>query len=169
MRALALAVLGALAAGCTGCAGYTMGEPAIEGARSVAVPMVKNASLRRGNEFGVGGHELDLTQAIRDMVLSRTAYEIGAEGDADLVATAEITDYDTPFLVEDVADRPLLSNVAIQVHLVIRRRDGTVVYEGTRREHGTFVPKRDQDESTGRAEALEKLARWVVSRLEGGW
>ena len=93
------------------------------------------------------------------MVLSRTGYEIAAEGDADLVATAEITDYDTPFLVEDVADRPLLSNVAIQVHLVIRRRDGSVVYDGTRREHGTIVPKRDQDESTGRSEAMEKLAR----------
>ncbi|MBI2922750.1 MAG: hypothetical protein HYY18_16985 [Planctomycetes bacterium] len=165
MRALALAALGALLSGC----GYTVGEPVIEGAHSVAVPMVANASLRRGNEFGVGGHELDLTQAIRDMVLSRTGYRIAAEGDADLIATTEITDYDTPFLVEDVADRPLLSNVSIQVRLVIRRRDGTVVYEGTRREHGTFVPTRDQDESTGRAEAMEKLARWVVSRLEGGW
>jgi len=153
------------AAGC----GYTMGEPTLPGASSVAVPMARNETLRRGNEFGVGGHELDLTQQIRDMVISRTGYRLVPESDADIVAQVEILGYDTPFLVSDPADRPLVSNVSIEIRLTIRRRDGTQVFAGTKREVGYLVPSRDEDEGVARAEAFERLARWVVTRLEGGW
>jgi hypothetical protein len=151
-----------------GC-GYRLGEPTIEGARSVAVSIPENQTLRRGNEFGLGGHEFDLGREICDMVMARTEYDLMPEGDADLTARVEIVEYETPFLVADQSDRPLVSDVAVKVLLKIRRRDGTVVYEGDRREVGYLVPGRDEDEGTARAEAFEKIARWVVSRLEGGW
>jgi hypothetical protein len=101
--------------------------------------------------------------------MARTEYDLMPEGDADLTARVEIVEYETPFLVADQSDRPLVSDVAVKVLLKIRRRDGTVVYEGDRREVGYLVPGRDEDEGTARAEAFEKIARWVVSRLEGGW
>ncbi|MCE9581375.1 MAG: hypothetical protein K8T20_02540 [Planctomycetes bacterium] len=164
-RRLAVVFAALALAGC----GYHLGEPTIEGARTVAVKIPENQTLRRGNEFGHGGHEIDLAQQIRDMVLSRTEYDLASIGDADLVADVEILSYDTPFLVADRADRPLVSNVAIEVKLAIHRRDGSVVYEGSRREFGYLVPSRDEDEGAARAEAFEKISRWVVSRLEGGW
>ncbi|KAF0243326.1 MAG: hypothetical protein FD180_3465 [Planctomycetota bacterium] len=163
-RCAAASILLALA----GC-GYRLGEPTIEGAHSVALSIPENQTLRRGNEFGYGGHEIDLAQQVRDMVLARTEYDLLPEGDADLTARVEIVEYETPFLVADRSDRPLVSDVRVRVRLKIQRRDGTIVYEGDRREVGYLVPGRDEDEGTARAEAFEKIARWVVSRLEGGW
>ncbi|NUN47450.1 MAG: hypothetical protein HUU15_01305 [Candidatus Brocadiae bacterium] len=159
----ALAVL--LLAGC----GYQLGEPSIAGVSTVSIPMVKNLTLRRGNEFGAGGHEIDLTQAIRDRVLSETGYGLASVDTADLVAKVDLNEYSTPFLVEDKADRPLVSNVTVRVKLVVQRRDGTVVYEGTREETGHLVPSRDEDEAAARAEAFAAVARWVVGKLQGGW
>jgi hypothetical protein len=165
VRRLALGLACAVLAGC----GYTLGEPTRPGAKSVAVLIAENLTLRRGNEFGVGGHELDLTQQIRDAVLARTAYDLAPETDADLVADVQILSYDTPFLVSDEADQAIVSNVSIAIRLRIRKRDGTVVYDGQRTEKGFLVPSRDEDEGAARAEAFERLARWVVSRLEGDW
>ncbi|MEK7470317.1 MAG: hypothetical protein AAB074_23350 [Planctomycetota bacterium] len=165
MRPIASVTILLAIAGCN----YRLGEPTIDGAHSVALSIPANLTLRRGNEFGYGGHEIDLAQQIRDMLLARTEYDLLPEGDADLTATVEIVDYETPFLVADESDRPLVSDVTIKVRLKIRRRDGSVVYEGDRREVGYLVPGRDEDEGTARAEAFEKVARWVVSRLEGGW
>lgn len=164
-RVAAAAALGFALAGC----GYQLGEPRIGGAQTVAVDIPENRTLRRGNEFGFGGHEIDLAQQVRDQVLARTDYDLVSEGDADVRAQVEIIDYATPFLVADESDRPLVSNVSIQVRLKIIRRDGTVIFEGTRREVGYLVPTRDEDEGSARAEAFEKLARWVVNQLEGGW
>ncbi len=151
-----------------GC-GYQLGEPTIAGARSISVDIPENHTLRRGNEFGYGGHEIDLAQQIRDMILARSEYELVGASDADVRADIEIVGYDTPFLVADEADRPLVSNVSIEIRLKIVRRDGSVVFEGNRRAVGYLVPSRDEDEGTARAEAFEKLSRWVVSQLEGGW
>lgn len=164
-RAIPAAWLLLALAGC----GYQLGEPTIAGARSISVDIPGNHTLRRGNEFGYGGHEIDLAQQVRDMVLARSEYELVGAGDADIRANIEIVSYDTPFLVADKSDRPLVSNVAIEIRLKILRRDGSVVYEGNRREVGYLVPSRDEDEGTARAEAFEKLSRWVLSQLEGGW
>lgn len=157
-----------LALALCGC-GYHSGEPKIADAETIAIAIARNDTLRRGNEFGIGGHEYDLTRRVRDMVLSRTDYGLTTAGDADLVAEIVILDYDTPFLVEDVNDRPLVTNVSIEVKLKVTRRDGSKVYEGTRREEGYLVGSRGEDESVAREEAYEKLSRWIVSRLQGGW
>jgi hypothetical protein len=158
-----------LAAAFLGGCGYTAGEPSRPGVTSVAVPIARNMTLRRGNEFGLGGHEIDLTNEIRSVVLARTPYELRAAGDADISAEVEILSFDTPFLVEDPQDRPLVTNVSIEIRLTIRDRAGKVLSTATRRESGYLVPSRDEDEAAARAEAFEKLARWVVARLEGGW
>jgi len=161
-KAMALAFL---VAGC----GYHVGDPRFEGAHSVAIGIPENLTLRRGNEFGYGAHEIDLAQEIRDMVLVQTDYDVLPAGDADLTAEVQIVSYDTPFLVADAADRPLVSNVSIEVRLVLRRRDGSVAFEGTTTKVGYLVPSRDEDEGTARAEAFEKIAQWVVNRLKADW
>lgn len=160
-----LAIFAALLVGCD----WHIESPGgIEGARSVAIGIPVNETLRRGNEFGFGAHEFDLAQQVSETALAE-GFDILPAGDADLTAEIQITSYRTPFLVSDAADRPLVSNVSIEVHLVIRRRDGTQVWAGDTREVGYLVPSRDEDEGTARAEAFHRLSAWVVNRLKAQW
>ncbi len=152
-----------------GCGGYHLGSPTIESAHSVSIPILENLTLRRGNEFGLGSHEIDLAQRICDAVQVTTDYDVVAQRDADLTVRVEILSYDTPFIVDDSADRPLLSAVSIEVRLRILRRDGSVVFDGKETKVGHFVPGRAEDEGSARAEAFERISQWVVTRLEGGW
>lgn len=142
------------AAAFSGC-GYTVGS-LIEH-RSVALPIFKSDSERRGHEF-------ELHKAV--------AQEFKAQGvdidpSADLEVRGMILDITEPTLVEDPADRPQVGSVAFKVEItLISRPSGREIRKRVLEESAPFTTPRFESRETARQAVIDRLARRVVSMLE---
>jgi len=159
VRRIALLALALAVAGC----GYTTQPLRREDARTVALPIFKNNTMRRQHEFF-------LTDAVARMIQSRTRYTLTDKENADLVIEGEIADYNTPGLVEGKLDQLVESQVSIRLVITVRdRKTGEIRYQGQRTEVAPFSGQRGENEDSARFEAYERLARWVVTTLETGF
>ena len=128
--------------------------------RDVQVNSFDNVSNRRINEF-------DLTNAI--------VHEMSARGirvnrrDAKYVLEGSIRDIRTPSVVEDNLDQVTVGSLRYQVEVRLVDRDGNEKFRDHRTETVSFASQRGESEATARAEVFDRLARWVVSRLEKEW
>lgn len=133
----------------------------IKDATTIALPIFENNSTWRGCEF-------DLTNRVRGEIIIRTPLRLTkASETADLVLSGEIVDYTRPVQVEDDMDRVIQSKVSLTLKVLVKdQRTDKVVYKGSQTAAAEFVTSRGENETAARYEVYEKLARWVVSRLE---
>lgn len=159
--ALALA-FGAAPLGTGGC-GYSTQPIYLDSVRTVAVPIFDNTTDRRLHEF-------DLTNAVVREIHSRTPIRVAPPERADAVLNGRITHFLTPALVEGSKEAVLESSVTVTLQITLTERaTNKVLLKDTKTISALFSTRRGETFESASAEAIEKLARWVVQRLEKAW
>jgi hypothetical protein len=113
-------------------------------------------------------HEIDLTAAVaRELTGSGVALN-SPEATVELVG--RIVNFLEPTLVETGKDEVLVASVAIRLEIsLLRRSDGTALWTDARTESASFATQRLESRETARQEVFDRLARWVVTKLEKEW
>lgn len=142
----------------TGC-GYRIGN--LYEVRGVSVPVFNNQTERRLSEF-------ELTNAvIRDIRACGVAVN---RPDTDWELRGEITDIDQPTVVEGRQDVVIVGSVDVKIQVeLIDKKTGQTLWKDSRRETAPFSQSRGRSLETARAEVFDRLARWIVSKLEKDW
>lgn len=155
MSRLALPLLPALLLSC----GYEAGGLYPE--RDVAVRTFDNISERRTEE-------LELTNVVVHEMTAR-GFRVN-RSDAPLTLKARILDLRTPSLVDQRdTDDTLVSSVQVRVEAVLVDAQGQERWKEERTERVSFTPSRSESYLTARREAYDRVARWMISRLERPW
>jgi hypothetical protein len=162
-RALACALLAALAAaGCGYAVGPTAGT-ADRGDRTIAVPVFDNDTYRRG-------FEVEMTRALVNEIHARSMLRVVPDpAAADLVVRGRIRSFRERVLADRGRDTITENSVEVTLVVVVEnpaagtRRSLTF---STREPYSTF---KGQRLATARAEAFENLAEEIVFALESSW
>ncbi|MGC8625300.1 MAG: LPS assembly lipoprotein LptE [Phycisphaerae bacterium] len=158
---LVLASLTTLPAGC----GYTMNSIYPAGIHTVAVPIWKNRTFRRGLEFR-------LTEAIDKNIESRTPYRLAPLNQADTELTGTIEQVQEGVLSNSFqTNLPQETQITLVVNFTWRDlHSGKVL---SRRVHfatsSTEIPQVGQQLADAEQIAVERMARAVVNQMQKSW
>lgn len=167
-----------------GCASYQFGAAALypTGIRTVHVPIARNQTFR--HDLGVR-----LTDALVQEIERRTPYKVVSSPAADSVLQCNVVNESKSVLTETENDDPRALDAAITVGATWTSRDGRSLLQNsvaTARDPATgallpgseqigfsqsirFVPEAGQTIDTATQEAIERLARRIVSQMESRW
>jgi hypothetical protein len=142
-----------------GSCGYSLGGR-IEHTK-VKLSLLDNTTERRIHEF-------DLTSVIaREMASAGIAVNAP---NATVGLVGKIQDFREPTLVETTEDAVLVGSVSIQIELsLVSQSDGRVLWTASHEESASYATQRYESRETARAEVFDRLARWVVTKLEKDW
>ena len=157
-----------------GCASYQFGSAALypTGIRTVHIPVVRNETFR---------HDLgpQLTDALVREVERRTPFKVVSNPNADSVLRCTINGQSKVVLTETSSDDPRALDTAISVATTWNSRDGrrlmqnslaTIDSDSTGFSQSVrFVPEAGQSIDTANQEAIDRLARRIVSQMESRW
>ncbi len=158
---LPLILLAMLSAGC----GYTMQSIYPSGIHTVAVPIWKNRSFRRGLEFR-------LTEAIDKNIESRTPYRLAPVNQADTELTGTIIKVNEGVLSNSFqTNLPQETQIILVVNFTWRDlHSGKIL---SRRVNfaasSTEIPQIGQQLPDAEQMAVERMARAVVNQMEKSW
>ncbi len=158
---LALILLTILPAGC----GYTMKSIYPAGIHTVAVPIWKNHTFRRGLEFR-------LTEAIDKNIESRTPYRLAPMNQADTELTGTIETVTEGVLSNSFqTNLPQETQITLVVNFTWRNlRTGAVL---SRRVNfaasSTEIPQIGQQLPDAEQMAVERMAKAVVNQMQKSW
>ena len=158
---LLLTLLAMLPAGC----GYTMKSIYPSGIHTVAVPIWKNNTFRRGLEF-------NLTEAIDKNIESRTPYRLAPINQADTELTGTIINASEGVLSNSFqTNLPQETQFTIVVNFTWRNlRTGAVL---SRRVNfatsSTEIPQIGQQLPDAQQMAVERMAQAVVNQMQKSW
>jgi len=139
--------------------GYEVGN--LYEIRDVKVDIFDNLSERRTQEF-------DLTDAIVQEISAR-GIRVNAR-DAAYTLKGRILDIRTPSLVDQKnTDDVIVSSVLFHVEVRLIDAQGNELWKDSRIEQAAFSTQRGESNETARQRVFDRLARWVVSRLEKQW
>ena len=159
---------------CAGCAGYRMGTASLypSDVQTVYVPVFASDSYRRG----MGER---LTELVIKEIEERTPYKVVSSPDADSILTCRITNDTKRVTIEDAHDQPrdVQMNFIVQVSWVDRKGDlvsqgGTVPIPSQTVELGQTsdqIAEFGHSTATAQQQALERIARQIVSLMETPW
>ena len=159
---------------CSGCASYRFGSASLYPAeiRTVHIPIVQNTTFR--HDLGVR-----LTEALVREVEQRTPYKVVSNPNADSVLRCSIVGTSKTVLSETENDDPRALDAAISVAATWTSRDGRRLMQNSRATMETdqlgfgqsmrFVPEAGQSIDTATQDAIEGLARRIVSQMENRW
>ena len=156
-----LMLLAILPAGC----GYTMKSVYPAGIATIAVPIWKNNTFRRGLEFR-------LTEAIDKNIESRTPYRLAPMNQADTELTGTIETVSEGVLSNSFqTNLPQETQITLVVNFTWRNlRTGTVL---SRRVNfaasSTEIPQIGQQLPDAQQMAVERMARAVVNEMRKSW
>jgi len=129
--------------------------------RAVRVRLFDNNDERRLHEF-------DLTRAV--------VRELQAGGvrvnttDAPVELLGSIVEITQPTAVEGKQDVVVVGSVAFRIQVVLRDiKSGRDLSTSEHIESASFSTARAESLETARQEVFDRLARWIVSRLEKDW
>ena len=148
----------------TGC-GYTMQSIYPSGIHTVAVPIWKNNTFRRGMEFS-------LSEAIDKNIESRTPYRLAAVNQADTELTGTIVSVSEGVLSSSFqTNLPQETQITIVVNFTWRNlRTGAVL---SRRVNfaasSTEIPQIGQQLPDAYQMAVERMAQAVVNQMQKSW
>jgi hypothetical protein len=158
----------------TGCASYQFGASALfpTGIRTVHVPVVRNDTFR--HELGV-----QLTEALVNEIERRTPYKVVSNPNADTVLQCRLIQERKVVLSEASTDDPRALDAAITVTASWKARDGRNLMQNSLASQDSdqigfsqsmrFVPEAGQSIDTAHQQAIEQLARRIVSQMENRW
>ncbi len=154
----------------SGC-GYMVGSANDPQIRTVEVPVFETNSFRRGIE-------LQLTEAVQKQIQLRTPFRVVTDG-GDTRLTGRIIDVRKSVLGETQFDDPreLQINLALEVvwedlraGRVLSQEQIPLAPELTAlRAQSEFAPEVGQSLATAMQQAVNRLARQVVDRMEAPW
>jgi hypothetical protein len=139
-----IVVLFLLISGC----GYTTKSLISRKINSIYIPIFENNTFRRGLEF-------DLTNAVKDEIMSKTKLRIAKKDSADTILTGKITKVTEGMLTD--------------IKLVDRRTGRTLIEEKGLKRSAEFVVSRGENIKSASQESLTDLAEIIVSQLEEKW
>jgi len=147
----------------SGC-GYTTKSLISRKINSIYIPVFENKTFRRDLEF-------DLTNAVKDEIMSKTKLRIARKESADTILTGKIMKVTEGMLSSNVADDIVESRVTIfvDIKLVDRRTGRTLIEEKDLNQSAEFVVKRGENIRTASQESLARLAEIIVYHLEEKW
>ena len=153
-------VIFALISGC----GYTNKSLISRKINSIYIPIFENDTFRRGLEF-------DLTNAVKDEIMSKTKLRIAQKDNADTILTGKIKKVTDSMLSSNAEDNIVESRVSIYVDikLVDRRTGRTLIEEKNLKKSAEFIVKRGENIKTASQESLDGLAEIIVYHLEEKW
>ena len=157
--------------GIAGC-GYHVGSTFPPQYRTVAVPMFKSNSYRRG-------FEVRLTEAVQQEIQSQTHMRLANEPYADTRLVGTIVEIRKDVLGETAFDDP--RELQLSIALEMRWEDartGEVISQNTIPlngqttqliANGEFAPEVGHSLATATQETVDELARKVVQQMEAPW
>ncbi len=153
-------VLFALISGC----GYTTKSLISRNINSIYIPIFENKTFRKGLEF-------DLTNAVKNEIMSNTKLRIAKKDSADTILTGKIQKVTESMLSSNVEDNIVEGRVTIYVDikLVDRRTGRTLIEEKKVNQPAEYIVKRGENIKTASQESLALLAETIVYHLEEKW
>ncbi|WP_353620745.1 LPS assembly lipoprotein LptE [Rhodopirellula sp. JC639] len=136
------------------------------------IPVVRNETFR---------HDLgpQLTDALVREVERRTPYKVVSNPNADSVLRCSISGQSKAVLTETSSDDPRALDSAITVGATWTSRDGRRLMQNSLAsvdqdsigfsQSVRFVPEAGQSIDTANQEAIDRLARRIVSQMESRW
>jgi len=153
-------VIFALISGC----GYSNKSLISRKINSIYIPIFENETFRKGLEF-------DLTNAVKDEIMSNTKLRIAKKDNADTILTGKIQKVTESMLSSNAEDNIVEGRVTIYVDikLVDRRTGRTLIEEKNVKQSAEYIVKRGENIKTASRESLVLLAEKIVSHLEEKW
>jgi hypothetical protein len=153
-------VIFALISGC----GYSNKSLISRKINSIYIPIFENETFRKGLEF-------DLTNAVKDEIMSNTKLRIAKKDNADTILTGKIQKVTESMLSSNVEDNIVEGRVTIyvDVKLVDRRTGRTLIEEKKVTQSAEYIVKRGENIKTASRESLTLLAETIVGHLEEKW
>lgn len=161
------AILGA-SSGC----GYIVGSPYGAEVRSIHVPIFVNESFRRG-------YELQLTEAVQKQIQVNTPFRLAKEPGADTRLTGRIFSVDKRVENQNRYDDPREVELSIAVEVTWEDlRSGRVLNQysvplppqiADVLVNTSFAPEAGQSQATATKDAVDQMARKIVSLMEAPW
>jgi hypothetical protein len=157
-----------------GCASYQFGAAALypAGIRTVHVPIVRNETFR--HELGV-----QLTEALVAEIERRTPYKVVSNPNADSILRCTLVAQSKVVLTETATDDPRALDTAVSVAVNWNTRDGRRLMQNSLAaldldptgfsQSSRFVPEAGQSIDTANQDAINDLARRIVSQMESRW
>jgi hypothetical protein len=166
-----------LAAGATtlsGCAAYRFGNKSLypQDIDTIYLPVFESDSFRRNlAEF--------LTEALAKEIQLNTPYTVVGSPETDSVLTGKITTDTKRVIIEDPYDYPRETQINMSVEVRWTNRRGVLVNQAMTvpmppelvvlSGQGTLVPEFGQSVTTAQLQAIQSLARQIVSLMESPW
>jgi hypothetical protein len=160
-----------------GCSGYQIGNQSLyqvgeqANIQTVHVTMFQSKSFRRNL-----GEQL--TEAVVKEVEKRTPYKVVADPNADSVLSGQITGDSKRLLLQDIYGDSRESEINLTVTVKWIDRRGNVLRQGTPIEvpkeltvsaTSDIVPEFGRSLAASQEQAIERLARQIVSMMEAPW
>lgn len=168
VRILLVVVLSFAAAGC----GYNIGAPFQAEIQSVHVPIFTSTSYRRGLEY-------QLTEAVQKEIQKQSHFRVVKEPQADTRLTGHIIDVRKERLGENGFDDPRELQMQFSVEVtwedlrtgqILAQQRLPIAPEAVRLlSTADFAPELGQSQATATQEAIDKMARQIVSMMETPW
>jgi len=169
-----LALCAMIAGGMPGCGsdprqGYRVGNLYRPGIESVAVPV-----FTRGKDVYRRGVEIRLTEAVVKHLQTHSPYQVTTRGRADTVLTGTIEQISQRVLNSDT-DTGRTRELEMIIVASIRWKDlrtGKILLEQKNlRAAGSYIPPAplSEDFFQGSQDALNRLARRIVEKMEADW
>jgi uncharacterized protein (UPF0303 family) len=150
----------ALISGC----GYSNKSLISRKINSIYIPIFENETFRKSLEF-------DLTNAVKNEIMSNTKLRIAKKDNADTILTGKIQKVTESMLSSNVEDNIVEGRVTIYVDikLVDRRTGRTLIEEKNVKQSAEYIVKRGENIKTASQESLALLAETIVRHLEEKW
>ncbi|MEZ6063610.1 MAG: LptE family protein [Planctomycetaceae bacterium] len=163
-----LAAATALLAGC----GYMLGPSAVQGVRTIHVPVFQTDSFRRNLDYL-------LTEAVQREIQSRTSYRLADENSADTILEGRIVDIRKDVLSETRFDDPRELQLTLGAKVTwIDRRTGRILQQHTfpisqtlaqQSSQVSFAPELGHSLATAQQQSVTRLASQIVDLTEAPW
>ncbi len=147
----------------SGCAGYQFGAASMfhPNVRTVHVPVFESETLRRH----LGER---LTEAVIKELELRGLKAVGP-ATADSMLHGRIVNMNKQVLGEDRNDVPRNLEAELLVTVTWTDRQGRPLMQNTFRQPANFIPEAGQSMATAQQQAMSRMARQIVGRMELSW
>jgi len=171
------AVLGSLLSGC----GYVVGSPYGAEVRTVHVPTFSNDAYKAAytNDGFRRGIELQITESVQKQIQLRTPFKLADDNGADTRLTGRLVSVGKRVSNQNKYDDPRELDLSIGIEVVWEDlRTGQILAEKTVPINPhlaqavvttSFAPETGQSLATATQDAVDQMARQIVSMMEVPW
>jgi hypothetical protein len=163
-----------------GC-GYVVGSPYGPEVRTIHVPTFKNDAFRPSytSDGFRRGFELQLTEAVQNQIQTRTPFRLANSDQADTRLTGRVVNVNKSVANQNKYDDPRELELSLGVEVVWEDlRSGAILAQqvvpvdakiAQAVVNTSFAPESGQSLATATQQAVDQMARQIVSLMESPW